>query len=398
VTTLHTDAGSDATGMLTQLATSGDRIYLSAPDMRPLDRELLLDAFDSNWVAPLGPHVDAFEREVANACGRLAGAATSSGTAALHLALRLVGVGPGSDVLMPTLSFVATANAAAYLGARPAFVDVDASSWTMDVPILAEELRIRSRAGRRTGAVVAVDLYGQCADYDALTDVCDQFDVPLIIDAAESLGATYRGQPAGSAGTAAIVSFNGNKIVTCGGGGMLVTNSEEFAEKTRWLSAQARESGIGYHHEELGYNYRLSNLLAAVGRGQVAALADRIRTRRAINDRYRRELADLPGVTFMPVHPRGAPNYWLTCILLDPDASGTSPGAVIKALDGQNIEARPAWKPLHAQPLYANCSFRDAGVASRIAARGICLPSGSGLTPAHLDKIVDVLRRALSGP
>ncbi len=257
------------------------RIYMSPPDPGAEERALLLNAFDSNWIAPLGPHVDAFESELARRVGLGHGAALSSGTAALHLALLLMGVGPGDEVLVPTLTFVATANAARYVGAEPVFVDSDPASWNVDVGLLAEAMRERARRGRRPAAVVSVDLLGGCPDYDELTKACDEFEVPLIEDAAEGLGATYRGRPAGSFGACAAFSFNGNKIITTSGGGMLVSSSEELVARARFLASQAREPVAHYEHEEIGYNYRLSNLLAAVGRGQLRGLDRRIARRRA---------------------------------------------------------------------------------------------------------------------
>jgi dTDP-4-amino-4,6-dideoxygalactose transaminase len=371
------------------------RVFLSAPDVRGGERDLLLDALDSNWVAPLGPHVDAFEEEAAAACQRAHGAAMSSGTAALHLALQLVGVTAGSEVLMPTLTFVATANAARYLGAQPVLLDVDPTTWNLDPGLLADELDRLARTSNLPSAVVAVDLYGQCADYATISALCADYEIPLVVDAAESLGAEHEGRAAGSAGTVAILSFNGNKIVTCGGGGMLVADDADLVGRARWLAAQAREPGSAYSHVELGYNYRLSNLLAAVGRGQLKELAARVSDRRTINERYRHALGGLPGVGFMPIDPRGRPNSWLTCLTLDPANSPITPDELVARLEAEDIEARPAWRPMHLQPLHAGCRTRLTGAAEAVARQGVCLPSGSGLTAVDLDRVIEATGAAL---
>jgi dTDP-4-amino-4,6-dideoxygalactose transaminase len=366
------------------------RIYLSPPHVGEAERALLIDAIDSNWIAPLGPHVDAFERETAAVCGRTAGAATNSGTAALHLALRLVGVGAGSEVVLPTLTFVATANSALYLGATPVLVDVSPDTWTLDPALVASQLAERSRLGRLPAAVIAVDLYGQCADYDALTAICAEYDVPLVVDAAESLGATYRGRPAASAGVLSILSFNGNKIITTSGGGMLLADDEKAAARARMLAAQAREPVAHYEHRELGYNYRLSNLLAALGRGQLASLPGKIARRQEVNAFYQKSFGGFPGVGFMPDAAYGTSTNWLTCMTLDEHARAT-PATVQAALEEANIEARPAWKPLHLQPLFADTTRIGGVVAAGIFARGLCLPSGSSLTDENLERISDVV-------
>jgi dTDP-4-amino-4,6-dideoxygalactose transaminase len=374
---------------------SGGRIYLSPPHVGDAERARLLAALESGWVAPLGPEVDAFECEVAAAAGRRSGAATNSGTAALHLALRILGVGPGDEVLMPSLTFVATANAAVYLGARPVFVDVAAATWTIDPGLVAEDLAARAARGRLPAAVVAVDLYGQCADYDALTAVCSEYERPLVVDAAESLGATYRGRPSGSAGVLGVFSFNGNKIITTSGGGMLVGDDDQTIARARALSAQARIPVAHYEHAEIGYHYRLSNLLAALGRAQLEALPRRLARRREINTEYRRQLADLPGLAFMPAAEYGEPSHWLTVLQLDPASSRRTPEALRLLLEESDIEARPTWKPLHLQPVFAGATTRGGAVSERVFARGLCLPSGSDLTEQEQDKVVDLVRSAL---
>ncbi len=331
---------------------------------------MLLDAFDSNWIAPVGPDVDAFEREMADRIGVGHAVALASGTAALHLALLLAGVGPGDDVLVPSFTFVASANAVLYLGARPVFVDCSPSTWNMDPDLVAEELSGRARRGRLPKAVVTVDLYGQSADYDRLESLCDSYELALVEDAAEALGATYRGRPTGSFGCAGVLSFNGNKIITTSGGGMLVTRSTELAARARYLATQARDPTPHYEHTAVGFNYRLSNLLAALGRAQLRGLDGHVARRRRINERYRRALAGLPGIDFMPVADYGTPNYWLTCITVDADQFGTDREAIRLALEELDIESRPTWKPLHLQPVFAGAPVvggRHRGGSSTVA-------------------------------
>jgi dTDP-4-amino-4,6-dideoxygalactose transaminase len=370
------------------------RIFLSPPDTTQEERELLLDAFDSNWIAPLGPHVDAFERELADRAGVTDAAALSSGTAALHLALLLVGVGPGDQVIVPTLTFVATANAACYVGAEPVFVDSDPAHWNVDANLLAADLYERARRGRRPAAVISVDLLGGCPDYDVLTAACDDLEIPLIEDAAEGLGASYRGRPAGGFGVCATFSFNGNKIITTSGGGMLVANSPELVARARYLSTQAREPVAHYEHLELGYNYRLSNLLAALGRGQLRGLDRRIRQRKAINERYRAAFDQVQGIEMMPFGDEVVPNYWMTCVRIDPEVFGADREQIRLALELIDAESRPVWKPLHLQPLFKGAAVVGGAVAERVFAQGLCLPSGSALSPIDQDRIIEIVLHA----
>jgi dTDP-4-amino-4,6-dideoxygalactose transaminase len=372
-----------------------ERIYLSPPDVGPLERELLLDAFDSNWIAPVGPQVDAFEAEFAASVGVEAAVALASGTAGLHLALRLVGVGPGDDVLVPSFTFAATAFAAVYLGARPCFLDSEATSWNLDPDLLDAELEARAAEHRLPAAVIAVDLYGQCADYERIGATCRHYEVPLVEDAAEAVGATYGGAPAGTLGDVGVFSLNGNKIITTGGGGMLVASDPKLVERARFLAAQARDPALHYEHSQVGYAYRMSNLLAALGRGQLRGLPGKVARRRAVFARYRDALADVAGVEMMPIAPRGEPNWWLTVILLDPDLA-PSPAEVCAHLETHDIEARPAWKPLHLQPVFATSPMRGGAVAECAFARGLCLPSGSSLTDADVDRVIAALRARLS--
>ena len=365
------------------------RIFLSPPDVGDEERLLLLDAFDSNWIAPLGPHVDGFEADVAARIAVPGVLALTSGTAALHLGLLVLGVGPGDDVLVPTQTFVATANVVTYLGARPVLVDSHPDTWTIDPALVAAELAERAAKNRLPAALVTVDLYGQCADYDQLLATCAEYGVSVVEDAAEALGATYRGAPAGSFGAAAVFSFNGNKIITTGGGGMLVSHDTVLVDRARYLSTQARQPVVHYEHNDIGFNYRLSNLLAAVGRGQLRGLDERMARRHAINVTYRAALAAVPGIAFMPHAPYGEPNHWLTCILVDPAEFGATHEDIRLALEALDIESRPTWKPLHLQPVYAGAPTVGGGVAAAIFDQGLCLPSGSRLGPDDIDRITD---------
>lgn len=367
---------------------TSNRIYLSPPHMSPAERQLLLEAFDSNWIAPLGPHVDAFEREFAERIGMTDAVALSSGTAALHLALMLLGVQQGDEVLTSTLTFAATANAIRYVGAHPIFIDSDSESWNIDPELLGQELEACARRGRLPKAVITVDVMGQCADYERIVKVCRFYEVPLIEDAAEALGATYRGRPAGSFGDIGCFSFNGNKIITTSGGGMLVTDRQDWVNKTRYLSTQARDPAPHYEHSAVGYNYRMSNLLAAVGRGQLRVLDERVQRRRQIYEYYQRQLGSLPGIHFMPELSGCCSTRWLTCILVDPVELGVTREDIRLALEGKNIESRPVWKPMHAQPVYSACRKRGGAVADRIFDLGLCLPSGTKMSDADLARVV----------
>jgi dTDP-4-amino-4,6-dideoxygalactose transaminase len=367
------------------------RIFLSPPEVGAEERRMLLEAFDSNWIAPVGPDIDAFERELADRVGMEHAVALSSGTAALHLALLLAGVGPGDEVLVPSFTFIATAAPVTYLGATPVFVDSGPDDWSIDPALVAQELEERARTGRLPAALVTVDLYGQSADYDTLVAQCDRYEVPLIEDAAEALGATYRGRGVGSFGRAGVFSFNGNKIITTSGGGMLVSHSARLVGQARPLATQARQPFPHYEHTELGYNYRLSNLLAALGRAQLRGLDSHIDRRRAINTAYRSALGDLTGLTFMPVAATGEPNWWLTCVTIDPDEFGADREQLRLALESQDIESRPTWKPLHLQPVYAGAPIVGGAVCASVFERGLCLPTGSALSPAEVQRVVDII-------
>ena len=367
------------------------RIFLSPPEVGPEERRMLLEAFDSNWIAPVGPDIDAFEAELAERVGVGHAVALSSGSAALHLGLLLAGVGPDDDVLVPSFTFVATAAAVTLLGARPVFVDCSRTNWAIDPDLVAGELAERARHGRLPAALVTVDLYGQTADYDALGALCAQYGVPLVEDAAEALGATYRGRPAGSFGASAVFSFNGNKIITTSGGGMLVSDSAELVDRARFLATQAREPFPHYEHTVIGFNYRLSNLLAALGRAQLRGLDNRIERRRAIDRSYRQALGQLPGIDFMPVAAYGEPNWWLTCILVDPGAFGADREQIRLALEAVDIESRPTWKPLHLQPVFAGAPTVGGSACASVFEHGLCLPTGSALTPDQQARVVETI-------
>jgi dTDP-4-amino-4,6-dideoxygalactose transaminase len=370
------------------------RIYLSPPDVNGVDRELLLAAVDSGWVAPVGPDLDAFEREVAALCGRAAGVGLASGTAALFLGLRELGVGAGDEVLVSTFTFAAAANAVHHLGATPVLVDSDDATWNVNPDLVAEELAERRRRGRPLAAAVVVDLYGQCADYERLLPLFADAGVPVVEDAAEALGATYGGSPAGAFGEAAIMSFNGNKIVTASGGGMLLTNDDAFASRIRYLATQAREPAPHYEHVEAGFNERLSNLMAAFGRGQITDLDRRIERRRAICARYQDALTGIEGIAFQPEASYGSCTRWLTCMTIDP-ATGVTPERVRVALERVDIEARPTWKPMHLQPVYKDAPSRVDGTSERLFTTGLCLPSGSGMTDDDQERVISALLDAL---
>ncbi|RKH79675.1 aminotransferase class I/II-fold pyridoxal phosphate-dependent enzyme [Corallococcus sp. AB045] len=368
------------------------RIYLSSPHMGTLERGYVDDAFASNWIAPLGPHVDAFQEEFARCVGTPHALALSSGTAALHLALQLVGVGPGDDVLVSTLTFSASVNPIRYLGACPVFIDSERTSWNMDPALLEEELAMRARLGRLPRAVVVVHLYGQSADLDPLMATCDRYGVPVVEDAAEALGSTYKGRAPGTVGRVGIYSFNGNKILTTSGGGMLVSADGELVQHALKLATQARDTAPHYQHSEVGYNYRMSNVLAAIGRGQLHVLEDRVAARRANHAFYAEAFRDLPGIQFMPEAPWGRHTRWLTTITIDPEAFGADREAVRVALERDNIEARPVWKPMHLQPVFANFERRRGSVAEDLFRHGLCLPSGSNLTRRELERVVEGVR------
>ncbi len=370
---------------------TSSRLYLSPPHMSGRELGLIQEAFATNWIAPLGPHVDAFEQEFCTCTGARHAAAVSSGTAALHLALILSDVGPGDEVLVSTLTFSASVNPILYQGARPVFVDSEALSWNADPDLFVDALETRARRGRLPKAAVLVHLYGQSAQVAPIQAACERYGVHLIEDAAEALGATYQGRAPGTFGRFGIYSFNGNKIITTSGGGMLVSDDAGLIQHARKLATQARELAPHYEHTEVGYNYRMSNVLAAIGRGQLAVLEERVLARRRNFECYRQALADLPGIGFMPEAPWGRHTRWLTVITIDAERFGADRETVRLALEAENIEARPVWKPMHLQPVFAGYEHLGGAVAEQLFRDGLCLPSGSSLTAADLQRVVNVI-------
>jgi pyridoxal phosphate-dependent aminotransferase EpsN len=377
------------------------RIFLSPPHMSGREQDYIKEAFDSNWIAPLGPNVSAFEKEVAAYAGVKAALAVSSGTAAIHLALRLLGVGQGDVVFCSSLTFIGSVNPILYLGAIPVFIDAEPDSWNMSPLALEKAFKWVQEAGKMPKAVVVVDLYGQSADYDALLEICNRYGVPVVEDAAEAMGSTYKGKACGTFGKFGIYSFNGNKIITTSGGGMLLSDDAEALNKALFWATQARDKASWYQHSEMGYNYRMSNIVAAIGRGQLAVLGERVEARRNVFERYKESLGDISGVGFMPEAPYGRSNRWLTVMTLDNFQTAVNPMQVIKALEAQNIEARPVWKPMHMQPLFADNMYftheEGLSVSDRLFDRGVCLPSGSSLTVEEQQRVIQVVRRKLLG-
>ena len=370
------------------------RIYLSSPHMSDegYENAFIQEAFATNWIAPLGPNVDAFERELAERVGVKAALAVSSGTAAIHLALKAVGVEQGDIVFCQDLTFAATANPIRYQGATPVFIDSN-HTWNMCPLALKKAFEKYEKLGQKPKAVIVVHLYGLSADLDPILGICREYDVPLIEDAAESLGSYYKGKATGTIGDLGVYSFNGNKIITTSGGGMLVSNDEEKIEKARFWATQAREPVRHYEHKELGYNYRLSNVLAGIGRGQLKVLERRVEKKKYIYNYYKEHLSDLEGLEMMPVQDYDQPNYWLTCILLN---GKIKPLDIIEALETENIESRPIWKPMHLQPYYEEFDFitlqEQGSIAEDIFNRGVCLPSDTKMTDEDLERVVGVIR------
>jgi len=351
------------------------------------------EAFESNYIAPLGPQVDAFEKEFAEKVGTKYALALSSGTSAIHLSLIDLGVGPGDEVMVSTLTFAASANPVVYQGAKPVFIDSELESWNMDPELLAEALEQKARKGKLPKAVIVVHLYGQCANMEPIMELCNKYNVPLIEDAAEALGASYKGQLAGTMGHAGIFSFNGNKIITTSGGGMLVSNNKDLIEHARKLASQARDDAPHYEHSEIGYNYRMSNVLAAIGRAQLQVLDYRVDQKRQIFHYYYNELSKLSGINFMPEAGWGKHNRWLTVITIDPEKFGATREEVRVALESENIESRPLWKPMHLQPIFKDCEVFNRGVSEELFDKGLCLPSGTAMTTVDQDRVIEIFKK-----
>ena len=375
---------------------SSGRIFLSPPHMGGNEQRFVAEAFASNYVAPCGPMVDAFEREFAAKVDAAAAVALASGTAAIKLAMACLGVGRDDRVYCPTLTFIASIAPAVHFGATPVFIDVDPATWTLDPGLLEEKLAADAKANRLPKAVVSVDLYGQCCDMDRILAICARHGVPLVSDSAEALGATCRGRPAGKGACAAAFSFNGNKIITTSGGGMLVSDDSRIVERARYLSTQARQPVVYYQHTEPGYNDRMSNLLAAVGRGQLEVLDDRVAAKRRIFARYAERLGPLPGVSFMPEAQYGRANRWLTVMQIDQGVAGVAPEILRLALESENIESRPVWKPMHLQPAFSGCETVGGDVAARLYENGLCLPSGTALEDSDIDRVSSIVAAAIA--
>ena len=365
-----------------------DKIWLASPHMSDEGYEMqyVQEAFDTNWVAPLGPNVNEFEKELAAKVGSKHAAAMTSGTGAIHLALKAAGVGEGDIVFCPTLTFSATANPIIYQNATPVFIDSDYETWNMDPKALEAAFE---KYGDKVKAVLVVHLYGLSADIDKIMEICSRYNVTVIEDAAESLGAYYKGKHTGTFGELGVFSFNGNKIITTSGGGMLVSDDEEKIKKVRFWSTQSRDAARHYQHSELGFNYRMSNVVAGIGRGQLKVLDQRVAKKKYIFDYYKRELGQLEGVEFMPINDWNEPNYWLSVVTL---SGKIRPLDVMEVLEKENIESRPVWKPMHMQPFFAEYDYIGSDVSEKLFENGVCLPSDTKMTDEDLERIVSIIK------
>ena len=370
------------------------RILLSVPHMGGTEQMYADEAFSKNWVSTAGPNLTAFEEAFSKRQG-MPCVALASGTAAIHLGLRLLGVGPGDEVVCSTLTFAASANPVRYLGAEPVFVDSERRTWNMDPELLGRVLKQKADGGRRPRAAVVTHLYGQCAEMGPIMEVAGRYGVPVLEDAAEAVGAKYRDRPAGSFGEVAAFSFNGNKIITTAGGGMLTAHDAALVEKARFWSTQAKDDHPrgGFEHSEMGYNYRMSNVLAGIGRGQLEVLDERVAQRRAIAARYRRAFEGLPGIEAMPEGAECFSTNWLSCFLIDAERFGCTRDELIDSLAAADIEARPVWKPMHLQKLFAGCESIGGDVAEDLSRRGICLPSSSSLSAEDQQRVIETVEQ-----
>lgn len=375
------------------------RIHLSPPHMSGREEKYIQEAFETNWIAPVGPNVDAFEKDVCQYVRANGAVAVSSGTAAIHLALSLLGVSKGDIVFCSSLTFIASANPIIYLGAEPVFIDSELETWNMSPKALEKALKEAAYNGRMPKAIIVVHLYGQCANMDEILNLSNKYDIPLIEDASESLGSSYKGKASGTFGEFGVYSFNGNKIITTSGGGMLVSNDIEAIEKARFLATQARDPAPYYQHSKIGYNYRLSNVLAGIGRGQLEVLDERVHSKRFIFDRYQKELSTIPGVTFMPEMENTFSNRWLTTFTIDEHVTGTSVKTILQALENENIEARHVWKPLHLQPVNKRYKFYQHSdeecISEQLFQTGICLPSGTNMEEVDQLRIVNCIKKTI---
>ena len=379
------------------MSEENKRIYLASPHMGGLEEVFVKEAFDTNWIAPLGANVDGFEKELSEYVGSKTGAALASGTAAIHMALKAVGVKKGDKVFCSSLTFAASCNPIIYEGGIPVFIDSEPESHNMSPVALEKAFKAYEEKGEMPKAVIVVNLYGQSADMDKIIEICKKYNVPIIEDAAESLGATYKGKHSGTFGEYGIYSFNGNKIITTSGGGMLVSNNEEGIAKVRFWSTQARDKARHYEHTELGYNYRMSNIVAGIGRGQLRVLEDRIAKKKEIFETYKEAFKEIQDIEMMPVCEYGEPNYWLTTITLS-ENSKVKPLDIILALEKENIESRPIWKPMHIQPYYKEYDFYshndedEVSVSEDIFNRGVCLPSDTKMTKEEQERVIKIIR------
>ncbi|MEK4698534.1 aminotransferase class I/II-fold pyridoxal phosphate-dependent enzyme [Solibacillus sp. FSL R7-0668] len=376
-----------------------NRIHLSSPHMGGTEQKYIQEAFDTNWIAPLGANVNGFESEIAQFVGIKAASATSSGTGAIHLALDLLGIKTGDEVFCSTLTFIASANPILYLGAKPVFIDSEPTTWNMSPQALKQALEEAATEGKLPKAVIVVNLYGQSARMDEILALCEQYDVPIIEDAAESLGSLYKGKKSGTFGKLGIYSFNGNKIITTSGGGMLVSDDEELIARSRFLATQARDAAKHYQHSVVGYNYRMSNIIAGIGRGQLEVIAERVAQKRAIFERYEAAFSGIDGIEMMPELENTFSNRWLSTMTLDPSKIKIAPYALMEILDEANIDSRPVWKPLHMQPLFEGCKFyahsKETVVSEELFATGICLPSDSKMTVEEQERVINIILNIL---
>jgi dTDP-4-amino-4,6-dideoxygalactose transaminase len=374
------------------MSGNNNRIYLSSPHMSGNEMKYINEAFDQNWIAPLGPNVDAFERTLSEYCGVKHAAALSSGTAAIHLALIILGIKTGDEVLSSSFTFSATVNPIKYLGATPILIDSEADTWNMDPWLLEEAIKDRIKRGKRPKAIITVHLYGMPARMNQILKIAESYEIPVIEDAAEALGSRYMTKPTGSFGTLGILSFNGNKIITTSGGGALISDNEEMIVKARFLSTQARDKAPHYQHTHIGYNYRLSNILAGIGLGQMEVIEDRVKKRRDNFMFYKEHLGNLKGITFIDEPDISFhSNRWLTTIIIDPKKIGINREDLQTKLEKENIETRPLWKPMHLQPVFTGSPSYLSGISEGLFANGLCLPSGSNLTDYDRNRIIKSL-------
>lgn len=369
------------------------RIFLSPPHIGTYEMKFIKEAFASNYIAPVGSQIDNFEKEFAKKIGISNVVAVSSGTASMHLALRILDIGQGDEIIAPTLTFIGGISPVIYQGGTLTFIDSDTTTWNMDPDLLLHEIEFRKRKGRFPKAVITADIFGQCVDLDRIKAICDKYNIPIISDSAESLGSTFKKQHAGVGATIAIYSFNGNKILTTSGGGLLASENEKLVAYAKFLATQACDNAPHYEHSQIGYNYRMSNVLAAIGRGQLRVLDERVKSKHRIFEYYKKHLS-ISGIKFMPEAKFGCSNRWLSVILIDPIEFGADRDHVRSTLENENIESRTVWKPMHMQPVFRGCKIRGGSVSEDLFKRGLCLPSGTAMTREDLDRIIDVILKS----